>query len=34
LPVAAEHPMLRYWNGIMMGDIFDLAGYGRTAVAL
>jgi hypothetical protein len=34
LPVTAEHPMLRYWNGFMMGDIFNGAAYGRVAVAL
>ena len=34
LPFAAEHPMLHYWNGIMMGDVFDGAAYGRAVVAL
>jgi len=34
LPSTAEHPMLHYWNGIMMGDIFDFATYGRVAVPL
>lgn len=34
LPSTAEHPMLHYWNGILMGDIFDFAAYGRVAVPL
>src|ERR1022692_3223921 len=27
LPADAKHPMLRYWNGILMGDVFDVAAY-------
>jgi hypothetical protein len=34
LPAAAQHPILHYWNGIMMGDVFDGAAYGRAAVTL
>ncbi|HEY5095974.1 MAG TPA: hypothetical protein VII69_12740 [Candidatus Eremiobacteraceae bacterium] len=34
LPITAAHPMLHYWNGFMMGDIFDGAAYGRIAVPL
>jgi hypothetical protein len=34
LPADAKNPMLHYWNGILMGDIFDGLAYSRTAVAL
>jgi|SRR5450755_1127909 len=34
LPADAKNPMLRYWNGILMGDVFDGVAYSRTAVAL
>ena len=34
LPSTAEHPMLHYWNGIMMGDVFDIGAYARVAVPL
>jgi uncharacterized protein DUF4352 len=34
LPADAKNPMLRYWNGILMGDVFDGLAYARTAVAL
>lgn len=34
LPKAAAHPMLHYWNGFMMGDLFDGAAYGRVGVPL
>lgn len=34
LPSTAEHPMLHYWNGILMGDIFDVAAYARVAIPL
>ena len=34
LPADAMNPMLRYWNGILMGDVFDGLAYARAAVAL
>ena len=34
LPGGARSPMLRYWNGIMMGDVFDGASYARAAIPL
>ncbi len=34
LPADAKNPMLRYWNGILMGDVLDGLAYTRTAVAL
>lgn len=34
LPADAKNPTLRYWNGILMGDVFDGLAYARTAVAL
>jgi hypothetical protein len=34
VPDTAGRPMLRYWNGFMMGDVFDGAAYSRAAVAL
>ena len=34
LPKAARAPVLRYWNGVLMGDIFDGAEYAHVAVSL
>lgn len=34
LPKDARAPVLRYWNGILMGDIFDGAEYAHVAVPL
>jgi hypothetical protein len=34
LPADAKYPMLRYWNGVLMGDVFDGIAYSRTAIAL
>ncbi|HKW45527.1 MAG TPA: DUF4352 domain-containing protein [Candidatus Eremiobacteraceae bacterium] len=34
VPAAAAGPMLRYSNGILMGDVFDLGAYTRAAVPL
>ena len=34
LPADAKNPILRYWNGILMGDVFDGLAYSHTAVAL
>jgi hypothetical protein len=34
LPKDARAPMLRYWNGILMGDIFDGAAYAHAAIPL
>jgi hypothetical protein len=34
LPASARTPMLRYSNGILMGDVFDGAAYRRAAIPL
>ena len=34
VPAPAVGPMLRYSNGILMGDVFDLGAYTRAAVPL
>jgi hypothetical protein len=34
LPADAKNPMLHYWNGILMGDVFDGLAYSRTEIAL
>src|SRR5579872_94404 len=34
LPADARAPVLRYWNGILMGDIFDGAEYAHVAIPL
>jgi hypothetical protein len=34
LPKDARAPMLRYWNGILMGDMFDGAAYAHVAIPL
>jgi hypothetical protein len=34
LPKDARAPVLRYWNGILMGDIFDGAEYAHVAIPL
>lgn len=34
LPSGANRPLLRFWDGMFMGDVFDANAYGRTAVAL